>query len=73
MRKDRNLDSWKQLDKEILDPIADKLTDALEYFTPKRKELDRKPSAQEEEDKYFEELKQKKKARYEALKDKYKD
>jgi len=73
MRKPKNEESWKQLDNEILDPIADKLTDALDYFTPERKELGRKPSSESEEDKYFEELSKKRKARYEALKEKYKD
>lgn len=74
MRKPKDVDNnWKNLDRELLDPIADKLTTALEYLTPERKELDRKPSAQEEEDAYFEELRKKRKARYEALKEKYKD
>lgn len=71
--RNRKENSWKQLDDELLGPIADKLTDFVDYITPERKERDRSPSSQEEEDAYFEELAKKRKARYEALKEKYKD
>jgi hypothetical protein len=71
--RNKKEDNWKDLDKELLDPIADKLTSFLEYVTPERKERDRQPSSEQEEDAYFEELRKKRKARYEALKEKYKD
>jgi len=73
MKKRSLEDNWKDLDEEVLGGLAGSLTDVVDYLTPERKERSRKPSAQEEEDEYFEELRKKRKARYEALKEKYKD
>lgn len=73
MRKNNKLDSWKQLDKELLDPIADKLTAFLEYMTPERKELKRKPSSEETELDSYDDREKLRKARYEALKQKSMD
>lgn len=68
--------SWKRLDEQALEPISDRLTGLFEFLTPERKERDnsgRKPSSEEESDEYMEDLNKKRKARYEALKEKYKD
>lgn len=68
--------SWKRLDEEALEPISDKLTGLFEFLTPERKErpeIGRKPSSEEQSDEYMEDLRRKRKARYEALKEKYKD
>jgi hypothetical protein len=63
---------WKQLENESLDSISDVATDVFEAIT-KRK--DRSPASEDEEsdDAYLEEIKKKRKARYEVLKEKYKD
>lgn len=63
---------WKQLENESLDDISDIATDVFEAVT-KRK--DRSPASEDEEtdDAYLEDLKKKRKARYEVLKEKYKD
>lgn len=63
---------WKQLENESLDDISDVATDVFEAVT-KRK--DRSPASEDEktDDAYLEDLKKKRKARYEVLKEKYKD
>jgi hypothetical protein len=61
---------WKEMEEEMAEPISDVTTDAFEFLT-KRK--DRDSLDKSEKDEYLEELKKKKKARYEALKEKYKD
>jgi hypothetical protein len=71
--RNKNKNNWKDLDKELLDPIADKLTSFVDYLTPERKDRDMLPPSKEEEDAYFKELDKKRKARYEVLKEKYKD
>lgn len=73
--KDYRKDNWKRLDDEIVGSISDKLTDVVEYLTPQRKERKRlgKPAETEEEDPYLEEIKNRRRARYEVLKEKYKD
>ncbi len=61
---------WKQLETDSLGDISDVATDVFNAVT-KRK--DRSIASEEEEDPYFEDLKKKRRARYEALKEKYKD
>lgn len=63
---------WKQLENESLDGVSDVATDVYEALT-KRK--DRSPASKDEneEDAYLEDIKKKRKARYEVLKEKYKD
>jgi hypothetical protein len=70
MSKNKLSDSWKEYEKDLMEPISDKFTDVVEYLTPQRKSSSKAPN--EEED-YFKEVKKKRKARYEALKEKYKD
>jgi len=70
MSKNKLSDSWKKYEEDLIEPISDKFTDVVEYITPQRKSRDKAPN---EEEAYFEEIKKKKKARYEALKEKYKD
>jgi hypothetical protein len=60
---------WKQLETDSLGDISDVATDVFNAVT-KRKD---RSIASEEEDPYFEDLKKKRRARYEALKEKYKD
>lgn len=70
MSKNKLSDSWKEYEEDLMEPISDKFTDVVEYITPQRKSRDKAPN---EEDTYFEKVKKKRKARYEALKEKYKD
>lgn len=74
--KNSNKNDWKKLDDEIMEPISDKLTDLFEYLTPERKErkeVNRQPSSEEDSDEYMEELRRKRRARYEAIKKKYEE
>jgi hypothetical protein len=74
--KNSNKNNWKQLEDEIMQPISDKATSLFELFSPERKERKesgRKPSSEDESAEYTDELYKKRKARYEALKEKYKD
>lgn len=76
MKNYKNKDGLK-LDEEIVGPLSDKLTDAFEYLMPQRKERKRTgrtpSSTEEEDDSYVKELRNRKRARYEALKEKYRD
>ena len=64
---------WKKLEQDAAEDISDVATDVFDYVTKrKNRDLD-KPSEEPEVDPYLEELEKRKRARYEALKDKYKD
>lgn len=60
----------KKLDEDIMEDISDKATDVFNYLMPKRKD---RSIASEDSDADIEEIKKRRKARYEALKEKYKD
>jgi hypothetical protein len=62
--------NWKKYEEDLMEPISDKLTDVVDYFTPERKQRNRGPAQEKQDDGYFKELKLKKRARYEALKNK---
>lgn len=72
----RGFGSWKDVDDYVLGPISGPLTDLLEYLTPERKDrelIEKERLEKEAEEKYYEDIKKRRKARYEALKEKYKD
>jgi hypothetical protein len=62
--------NWKKYEEDLMEPISDKLTDVVEYLVPDRKQRSRGPAQEKQDDGYFEELKRRKRARYEALKNK---
>ena len=77
MKNDYNYNKkWKQLENESLDSLSDVATDVFEDVSEaiaKRKNRSPASKDKESDDAYLEEIKKKRKARYEVLKEKYKD
>jgi hypothetical protein len=64
---------WKEMEEDMAEPVSDVATDVFNFIT-KRKDREAEDSSKKaEEDAYLDEIKKKRKARYQILKEKYKD
>jgi hypothetical protein len=70
MGKKKLADSFKSYEEDLMEPISDKFTDVVDFLTP---EIKIKEKPKNEEEAYFDEIRKKRKARYEAIKKKYED
>lgn len=64
---------WKELEQDIMSPVADPLTEAYEYLTTSDDDTLEQALKKAEEEEYYENIKKRRKARLEALKEKYRD
>ena len=64
---------WRDIEENMAESISDVATDAFDFITKRKNREAEDSSKNSEEDAYLEELEKKRKARYEALKEKYKD